>query len=711
MENLIDDFQKDPQKITSFLMKQESAPTITLLGPTKSGKSTIITELLDAASNKLLGHNVGESAQTTLIQLVLMLNQRFSPADVIIRCVPHKNKNSIYVMFLTETKRALIESLYSSRDELEDYLVEEKLLKNILDPKNRSYHCFDFVKDHSMLESFKKIISALISDIINVPELLSDRANRLYKERKKAKKEIKKLDIYEELIDSRFTATQQQQNLQEWFSKLKETLQNSFNGKWNHIIKNNNREVVGYICADHISKENSGIIGEIMARLYQKNSAYSLVFSEVNYITSPSASFKKYYNLFLSKTSNHNKGRRLKINIVDTMGLTQVSSEKSCISDEMDKIFQRRTDAYLFLCATSELPTIYDECISLLKEKKQKYVNKVLMICRTKADEIIRNKMIVAWRKDTGENEIKSEDDYEKYLKEAFKNFKEEMIDLNESTETEYQISNNLPIEYLCTAPDMSENMRRFLTNNELDSSKIFRILYDIMNQIDKTYAAGSYRFWLYSKDLEHRPLNIEPSGIQKNHTLYEAASAALQTYNEQQKKQYLQYVDNKITYHWNSVYSFWNKLSRGEGHETRAVVYGSFKLYMKNMIASWLRKAISMDDVLASFNISFDYLSSESADIIDKVKNNFPTQFQYLVSISWTGIVDNVAKKLSYDCLLPHIDNFFIQYQYDQAFRKSLLYFNAMFSTSNYWGNHLFDLFKTELDEILQRMYIFDEV
>ena len=58
MENLIEGFQNNTAKLTSFLMKQESAPTITLFGPTKSGKSTIITELLDAASNKLLGHNV-----------------------------------------------------------------------------------------------------------------------------------------------------------------------------------------------------------------------------------------------------------------------------------------------------------------------------------------------------------------------------------------------------------------------------------------------------------------------------------------------------------------------------------------------------------------------------------------------------------------------------------------------------------------------------
>ncbi len=711
MENLIEGFQNNTAKLTSFLMKQESAPTITLFGPTKSGKSTIITELLDAASNKLLGHNVGEDAQTTLIRLVLMLNDRFSPNDVIIRCIPHKNQNTLYYTFITEAKRALIDSLYTSRDELEDYLVEEELLKNILNPRNRSYHCFDFVKENNLLENFNEIIAAIASYIINKPELLSDEANRLFKERKKAVKDIKKRDIYEEIIDSRFNTAQKHQDLQNWFFNLKEALLHQFSGKWSCITKNNDGIIDGYILSDHISKNDSGNIGQIIKCLYAKNSAYSLVFSEFNYITAPSDSFTQKYDSFLSEALDQNKGKRLKINIIDTMGLTQISSEKTYISDEMDNIFQRKTDAYLFLCATNELPTIYDECISLLKAKKDKYKNKTLIICRTKADEIIRNKMINSWRKDTGENEIKDEADYKKYLTQAFTEFKQEMIISNETTrKAEYLISDKLPIEYLCTAPDMSRDMRKVLSNNELDSSKIYRILYDIMHRIDKTYTTAFSRFWLYSKDLEHKPLSIKQNDIKRNQKFSEAASNILITCNEQQKRQYLQYVDNNIMYHWNSVYCFWNKLSRGDGHETRAAVYGSFKLYIKNMIISWLKKAISMNEILDSFHISFDYITAKPA-IINDVINGFPTLFQRLIFINWYNIIDNVAKKLSYDCLLPQIDEIFIQNSYDSAFRISLQFFYQVFSKNNYWEKNLLNLFEIEFDNILQKMYIFDEI
>ena len=56
MNYLIENFKKNVDEVRSFFMKQESAPTVEMFGPTKSTKSTIMTELLEAASNMLLGY-------------------------------------------------------------------------------------------------------------------------------------------------------------------------------------------------------------------------------------------------------------------------------------------------------------------------------------------------------------------------------------------------------------------------------------------------------------------------------------------------------------------------------------------------------------------------------------------------------------------------------------------------------------------------------
>ena len=125
----------------------------------------------------------------------------------------------------------------------------------------------------------------------------------------------------------------------------------------NHIIKDKNGNVTEYIVSGKISETDSGVIGKIVRAVYDENSAYSLVFEEVNYVTAPSSSFTDAYNAYMKNRNLGHLGRRLKINIIDTMGITQVSTEKDDISNEMDKVFQRPTDAYLFLCATNETPS------------------------------------------------------------------------------------------------------------------------------------------------------------------------------------------------------------------------------------------------------------------------------------------------------------------------------------------------------------------
>ncbi len=703
----IESFQKNEAEVKSFLMKQESAPTIQLFGPTKSAKSTAITELLCPASNKLLGYNVGEDAQTTLIRLVLMLNQRLSKTQVIVKCVPHKNEETMFMIFLTEFMRSMTTILYDKRDELEEFVVDEEFVKRALNPQNRSFHCFDFAQKKDMTNKFKMIVSSIVQNVIEEPELLSDKADEEYKQRRKIKKELKKIEVYEELIQMRFHSNEEHRKaIREWFDKLKEALFNEFQNNWHHVIKSESGKIEGYVICDEINEEDSGIIGQIIRAVYEKESAYSLVFSEVHYVTTPSEQFIEQYELFCKRDNPEQLGRKLKINIIDTMGITQSSTQKEEISSEMDKIFQRESDAYLFLCATNEMPTTYDECIDLLQTKKKSYEKKVFVICRTKADEIIRNKMVNNWRRDTGKNEIEDEQ-YDTYLRQAFEEFKEQMIRSDKNVRsTEYAICNQLPIEFLCTAPDRSKEMRKVLTGGELESSKIYRILYDIMNRIDSSYGTQGKRLWLYSKDLNHKPLHIKC----KAHELNETICTALIACNMQQRNQYLQYDKKEVTYHWNSVYCFWDKLRYGNGHETRANVYGSFRLFQKNMVESWLRRMIPMEDMLNDIEISFEYLDSDPKTVED-VKTNFPTQFRKMISISWVGILDRVARKLTYDCLQPRLDEIFTQNYYDNAFKISLRYFNEKFSDKEYWKSTLLRLLLLEFDEILQKMYIFDEV
>lgn len=712
MNNLIESFSKNEVEVRSFFTKQESAPTVEMFGPTKSTKSTIITELLEAASNKLLGYNVGDVAQTTLVRLVLMLNSRMNSGDVIIRCLPYKDRETMFLVMLLEIKKELKRAIYEERDDLESFQIDKKVIRNILNPTSRSYHCYEYVSaDEAIYERFMCLMGKIVLHIINEPELLSDEADIEYKNRRKSNKELKKSEIYEELIDKRFHSDETiRESLYEWYQEVLDMLLRDFANEWNHIIKDKNGTVTEYIVSGKISETDSGVIGKIIRAVYDENSAYSLVFEEVNYVTAPSSSFTDAYNGYMKSRNLGHLGRRLKINIIDTMGITQVSTEKDDISNEMDKVFQRPTDAYLFLCATNETPSTYDNCISLLLSKKKKYENKVFMICRTKADEILRNTMINNWRKDTGKNVV-DEDKYSEYLSNAFEEFKQEQLECSADKRVEeYTICNGLPIRFLCTAPDMSKEMReKVFTKGELDSSKVFYILFDIMEEIDNKYVGNNNRMWLYSKDLKHRPLNIASSATALSTTI----SNALVTCNMQQKNQYMQYDRTDVVYHWNSVYCFYNKLSWGEGHETRAAVYGSFKLYVKNMVESWIRKMIPKEDMLRDIEISYDYLDATEIDAekLEEMKEWFSKRLRELISLNWNQILSRIAKQLAYDCLQPELTHIYSNYYYDSAFKKSLKLFNSKFSTDTYWEQYLQDLIIKECNDILQKMYVFDEV
>lgn len=179
MNNLIENFQKNVDEVKSFFAKQASAPTIEMFGPTKSTKSTTITELLESASNMLLGYNVGDVVQTTLVRLVLMLNSRMNGEDVIIRCLPHKDKETMFLTMLLEIKKELTRAIYEARDDLESFQIDKKVICNILNPVNRSYHCYEYViKNKAIYERFVKLMNKVVLYIINEPKLLSDETDR-----------------------------------------------------------------------------------------------------------------------------------------------------------------------------------------------------------------------------------------------------------------------------------------------------------------------------------------------------------------------------------------------------------------------------------------------------------------------------------------------------------------------------------------------------
>ena len=116
---------------------------------------------------------------------------------------------------------------------------------------------------------------------------------------------------------------------------------------------------------------------------------------------------------------------------------------------------------------------------------------------------------------------------------------------------------------------------------------------------------------------------------------------------------------------------------------------------------------------MLRSIKISYDYLDITGMDEaeLEEMKDNFTSIFRYSLSVRWDSILSEVAKQLSYDCLQAELQHIYLNYYYDDAFKRNLRLFNQKFSDNEYWKNHLLKLILQKCNELLQKMYIFDEV
>ena len=130
-------------------------------------------------------------------------------------------------------------------------------------------------------------------------------------------------------------------------------------------------------------------------------------------------------------------------------------------------------------------------------------------------------------------------------------------------------------------------------------------------------------------------------------------------------------------------------------------------------MVESWIKKMIPKEDMLRDIEISYDYWDTTEIDNekSEEMMNWFNNRFRELISQNWNEMLSRIAKKLTYDCLQPDLTHIYSSYYYDCAFKKNLKLFNHKFSTNAYWEKHLLNLILKECNDILQKMYVFDEV
>lgn len=696
-DKLINQIQNDPIARKLFLGKQEQASSIVVAGPSDSTKSTLLTLLLPPSSNKLIGQNIGVTAQTTLIRINLMLNSQLPQDTVIIQC--RERSESIDLIFQRIYTTVLAEQIYDARDELEGFDLSEQVVYKVLDPVDRSYHAGHFAKEHGLVEQLREILCSICLRVIDSPEPIDVATKRLFKERKAKGVKIRMKDCYEHLVEQRIFEQQELIiMLNAWFDDLKQRVRQIFDGNWS-VPEDN--IVISSIDGEEEENGNPSAVF-LFSQLYSEDSACSLIFEEINYAACPSDEFLAcYYEKYSPSAS-----RAMRLNILDTVGLTQISEDREDLETALDEILSHKMDAMLFLCAANERPTVYQECIELLQQKQKKLADCPVVICRTKADITIRNLLVREYRKDTGVNVVPEDSpDYAIYANKAMEIFKKEFL-MNERLQESPvgRSGKSRAVEYLSLAPDLYQSLNRVLAQ-KLDESHAFEILLDISAEVDRSYGFRDGRPWLQSSDIGSLPM--ETVWGAELETLLAAAAVKMVSCNAADHLQYYRYITEQNTFSGRSVTTFRRKLRIGEGHETRALVYANFKLHMKSIVSRWLRQSLSAEDIARKCTIRFNLDPRNS--MCNSVKEEFPDKFAHLIKSREANIFNNLARCLTYDRLQPQFDSCYSNKSWDKGFRESLKMFHKKFSSTTYWKNALRYSLQIELDALLQKMYIAD--
>lgn len=631
---------------------------ICISGPTGSGKSTILGYLVNAEDNKRLSNNIGEKNQKSLFKFKLSLNEMMEINKVYIKAIVKATRTD-YSRNIIPILASILYSLIDNEEELDLLEIDDENILQMFNPKNKQYRAFNYLK-----EEYSDKIELLIDNLKKLSSLiwngLKEECEREFKKRKDKKvKGLKKKDVFLEEIENRLYNNIENTDLENWFKGFDLSILNYYK----KFFDNSENKIY----EDVTDKK----IDDFMSAIFDDSSVFSLVFSEVIYITRPSDEFLEFYNKHY-RTSE----KPLIINILDTMGITHISDEKSSIENEIDGVLANSFDSLLFICKSDEKDTVYEDCIEILS-KKDALKGKPVTVCRTKADIIIKSKANNSYKKYTGKNEI-PETEAREYYKNAFESYKLEYLCLDNNKDLKIGNNNyneNDAVEFVSLAPNDTKELKIAL-GKELDEEKIFRIILNLNKAIEKQYSENGILIAV------KRDINEEGIAVKVLSENISKLSNSLVSNNEIHKNgQYLKYINGD--FHGRSISNYYYKAKIGLGHETQSETRDNFRIFIANMIGAWLRKTniFSGDELL--FNIDLSNIIIENEEELNlRVKGYINNNRIFLLN--------ELAKKLSYDYIEKDFDECYYACNWQVGFKKNLELFNNKFSDKNYWESSI---------------------
>ncbi|WP_177235838.1 GTPase domain-containing protein [Paenibacillus sp. UNCCL52] len=697
----VNSFELTLERVKELLIKQASAPIIAIAGPSGSTKSTTLAEILLDEFKKLLSQNIG-SKQTSLFDTLLMLNSDIEDGKVIIQI---KTKSADRITYKHQIEFAFGAYLYDNRDDLDELEFDETVIKQVLNPTNRAYHFYEHVDKQTREKTsaeypcptVRQLQDVLLELFEQISPDLVDRVRQREKEAKTVTPRPKKERLYQLEISNQL---EQHPTLlkryYDWFDQLHQYVLNQIKSICQEIEPGN------YI---FVGEVNQNEVQELVKQAYNKQSPYSIAVEQFAFMVQPSMEFSKLYREAYRKHQYENKVLRL--NLLDTPGLTQVSEDKSDIQDALDRVLSMNFNALMFLCGSSRSTTEFMVSQELLISSKKKLDKRPLLFVRTKADTVIDAALRDKSRAISGSGQLtpdfikrEAEDAYHVLIKE---------VALDNKLFAKEGITPSITgrhVDFLCMELDRLGTINDHLSE-KITTDKLYHLLIDLSLTVHNMYSPApkeGVKHCVRSTRGDQPAMQVSMNGYMNMIT--DQFAQKMVELNERNKNSYLKYIDTKYAFHGRSVSTYVWKHRYGIGHTTNASVYENFHLHICSMIERWVNEFFS--DWKTNFDIDFSNLNPIQGSG-QAVINEAPSALTQQFIMHRHQIVRSIAKSFSYDLLKVSFEKCYLYTSYDSGFRKNMSVFNETYSNLEYWQKGLEKLLKIELEALLAKMYLYE--
>lgn len=548
------------------LKRMKSAQTIVVIGPTSSGKSTFIYALVNHRIIGFILIGIGDKCQTTIIPCNFLFDERIEKDEHFSMRIRTKGFTSkaIHLEILEMLAKQFTMNAMCAEDTLD--AIDDDIFKSILEPEDAAYH-LGKMADKISVEVFKNVVADALTEIEEATPSFNERVKAKKKEYERQKVLISTIrrmvfeDMWNELNQDILSG------YYEWLKSIGTEITNMLNiliGAGNGLGNINEYSVD----QDDIFPYG----GLILQTLFDPFQPYSLIVEDMVLACRPRQEL-------IEKADD---GVPLRFCLRDTMGLNQIDMDNNSIKDALDIALNCSPDSILLLMNLEEREDVIADCCSVIGEKigKAKKLDVPVNVIFTKADRIIGN---IVNKADKATVEL-TQSDYDKNIQGAIDSMEKSIERYKDKLPQES--TTWLSIRYLEESIDPIQMALRSINSEKLVKFKpegLYRKIDGVIRDTQRRILPEGMEnpVFVTAEHPEEPAVKIEIDGTVIA-DIFKQVQLEL-TEDKAIVNGYL--ITSKYTISGRSVVTYYSKLQRGQGHTTRANVYGNFSINMKAML------------------------------------------------------------------------------------------------------------------------------